>query len=146
MSDAELSSITSLVQDLETQNTVQEIPNKMQLLIKNNLTIIQQVDLKAHGGSALLELVDIKKSFGGFQEQISVSESHTHHLVALNNIPADTLFQRYHNYSQPVKASDFFGEKHYLRNLLGGTDGHVIDYLFDSKTISEYERKQQQEA
>jgi hypothetical protein len=48
-----------LVQDLEIQNTIQDVPDKMQLLIKNNLTIIQQVDLKAHGGSAVLELVDI---------------------------------------------------------------------------------------
>ena len=36
---------------------------KMQLLIKNNLTIIQPVDLSGHGTSALIELVDIEKDF-----------------------------------------------------------------------------------
>ena len=36
---------------------------KMQLLIKNNLTIIQSIDLSGHGTSALMELVDIQKDF-----------------------------------------------------------------------------------
>jgi hypothetical protein len=35
----------------------------MQLMIKNNLTIIQTVDLKGHSSTGLIELVDIQKDY-----------------------------------------------------------------------------------
>ena len=73
-----------LLQDLSFITSAVSMPNRMQLLIKNNLTLIQPVNLRGHGSSAVLELVDIQKN------NISVSKSHEHGLRAMRNISAQT--------------------------------------------------------
>ena len=57
---ASSSGITELQQELLN---IDYEAAKMQLLIKNNLTIIQPIDLSGHGTSALIEFVDIQKDF-----------------------------------------------------------------------------------
>ena len=89
--------LDSFVSDINLLN--QEIKaTPMQILVKNNLTIIDQIDLEGHSTSALLELTDIRKKivrpqdrmYNAIhqlnQEMVSVSEMHSHKLIALNRI------------------------------------------------------------
>ena len=73
-----------LLQDLNFITSSVSMPNRMQLLIKNNLTLIQPINLKGHGSTAVLELVDIQK------HNMSVSRSHEHALRAMRNISVST--------------------------------------------------------
>jgi hypothetical protein len=74
---------------------------KMQLLIKNNLTIIEAVQLKGYGTSAMLELVDVRKDFIKVTEapdrraapvvqtlRVSVADTHKYRLTTFKNISA----------------------------------------------------------
>ena len=73
----------------------------MQLLIKNNLTIIESVQLKGYGTSAMLELVDVRKDFIRVTEgadrraapvvqtkRVSVADMYKYELTTFKNISA----------------------------------------------------------
>ena len=45
--------------------------SKMQLLIKNNLTVIQPIDLKARSSTAFLDIIDTKKEFTNISKKLN---------------------------------------------------------------------------
>jgi hypothetical protein len=87
----------------------------MQLLIKNNLTIIEPVPIFGVGKSSILELTDIKKLWKHQNpslfaharkkedELISVGETFRHNLVAFHNISEFTNWMAWEKFN-PAKS------------------------------------------
>lgn len=132
--------------------------SKMQLLVKNNLTVVESVPLSGHGTTAMLELVDIQKDFINVLDEedelgrarivvdrISVGDSDSHNLLSEN-------FQgcRYDTFSfdsddkNLTHALDALRRRQDLHaariSTASGTDEHVLETLFDAQARDEYER------
>ena len=144
----------------------------MQLLIKNNLTIIESMQLKGHGTSAMLELVDLQKDFtmvagqtdeqagGGAKpaavaKRVSVADTYKYNLTAFRDIPAEVSMNMWNDFEIEKQQQEFLSNmSHLLRdnerkepNLhghLAGSELYVINHLFDERTQAEYFRKQNQ--
>ena len=141
---------------------------KMQLLIKNNLTIIESVQLKGYGTSAMLELVDVRKDFIRVTEgadrraapvvqtkRVSVADMYKYELTTFKNISAAASMDVWNdlkveeqqngfirNISQFLRKSEWTDAN--LHKHLAGSELYVINHLFDEQTQAEYFRKQKQ--
>ena len=143
---------------------------KMQLLIKNNLTIIESMQLKGYGTSAMLELVDLQKDFTMVAEQtdeqagggakpvvvvkrVSVADTYKYNLTAFRDIPAEVSMSAWDDLEIEEQQKEFLSNMSHLLgengrkepNLhghLAGSELYVINHLFDEKTQAEYFRKQ----
>jgi hypothetical protein len=96
---SKISAYKNSIQEFETSmQNVEMRATPMQLLIKNNLTVIEQINLEGYGTSGLLELTDIKKqmleppdfmygeSMSIEHELVSVSKTHSHRLMGMQHI------------------------------------------------------------
>ena len=133
----------------------------MQLLIKNNLTIIEPVSLKGVGRSSFLELTDVKKLWKhqlpsyfsnrkivqSKDELISVGDSFRHNLVAFHNISEFSnwlAWEKFHpskpSISMDLKSifnSNTTDGNQTLRDMLLGSELYLSSLLFDEKTQNE---------
>ena len=109
---------------------------KMQLLIKNNLTIIESMQLKGHGTSAMLELVDLQKDLtmvagqtdeqaeGGAKpavvaKRVSVADTFKYNLTAFRDIPAEVSMNMWNDLKIEEQQQEFLSN---MSHLLQGTD------------------------
>ena len=149
------------------QNLEKTIMNKamratpMQLLVKNNLTIIEPVELRGYGTSGILELKDIKKTIIKPRDQmydfreaedeiVSVKDMLKHGLVACEHISPYTNMLNWTKLSLDSGNSnrlqfnsimfDHNIANKTLNTLLSGTELYVNNYLFDDKTQAEWLR------
>lgn len=129
----------------------------MHLIVKNNLTVIENVALNGHGTSAMLELVDIQKDFVNVldeedeigaptvvSDRISVGESEAYNLSSplFRNCGQDAPWADLDDENvtralQALKRRQDAHNKHLTS--VSGTDFHIISSLFDASIDAEYE-------
>ena len=129
----------------------------MHLIVKNNLTVIENVALNGHGTSAMLELVDIQKDFVNVldeedeigaptvvSDRISVGESEAYNLSSplFRNCGQDAPWADLDD-ENVTRALQALKRRQDARNKhlpsVSGTDFHIISSLFDASTDAEYE-------
>lgn len=92
----------------------------MQILVKNNLTVVEQINLEGFGTSGLLELTSIKKKiltpqdrmynaiYPQEQELVDVADIHKHKLIAMNQIGENSMLNLWVNQDAELKKSNKF--------------------------------------
>lgn len=153
---------SQFLRELEDQNHEMRA-TPMQLLLKNNLTIIDAVRLDGYGTSGVLELTDVKKWMQRPQDPmydnvleptfslVSVSRTLEHHLVAFHRTSPLTNLNAWVNLvrdkkvgsEEAVNLERLLGTNSSgssLRSIMAGSELLVNNYLFDRKAVDEWLR------